>query len=205
MKYSVVYVAEIVLALSLAGCADGEQGGRGGAGGFPGASGAASQGGLDDDGDGDGDGDGGDDGGDNGDGTTGGGDDPDDDDAGGDGAKFDTPNGTGGELPEPTYGCAKVDFVFVVDSSASMLDEQENLQASFPQFIAAIEDTLMIEGFHIMVVDTGPQLGLSCETKLGGRRESQRCGPGLRSGKRALRDAGHPQSRRRVFLHGLTG
>jgi len=154
----------LALVIASFGCDDGGGGRGAGAGYFPGGGvGADSQdeGGADegedteDDGSEDTDG---------GDGTGGG----DDNDGGGDGApKFDTPNGSAGEVPEPTYGCAKVDFVFVIDSSGSMVDEQDNLLASFPGFISAIEGALMNDDFHIMVVDAGPVLGFGCEAALG--------------------------------------
>ncbi len=51
-------------------------------------------------------------------------------------------------------GCAKADFLFVIDNSGSMADEQDNLIASFPGFIDTIQQTLMAEDYHVMVVDT---------------------------------------------------
>jgi hypothetical protein len=51
-------------------------------------------------------------------------------------------------------GCAKVDFLFVVDNSGSMSEEQANLATSFPGFINAIQGTLMAQDYHIMVTDT---------------------------------------------------
>ena len=39
-------------------------------------------------------------------------------------------------------GCAKVDFLFVIDNSNSMAEEQQRLVDAFPGFIASIEDTL---------------------------------------------------------------
>jgi hypothetical protein len=51
-------------------------------------------------------------------------------------------------------GCAKADFLFVIDNSGSMADEQDNLIASFPGFIETIQQTLMAQDYHIMVVDT---------------------------------------------------
>ena len=51
-------------------------------------------------------------------------------------------------------GCAKVDFLFVVDNSGSMSEEQANLATSFPGFIDAIQGTLMAQDYHIMVTDT---------------------------------------------------
>ena len=51
-------------------------------------------------------------------------------------------------------GCAKADFLFVIDNSGSMADEQDNLIASFPGFIDTIQQTLMAQDYHVMVVDT---------------------------------------------------
>ncbi|NVB37638.1 hypothetical protein G6O69_07325 [Pseudenhygromyxa sp. WMMC2535] len=49
--------------------------------------------------------------------------------------------------------CNKVDFLFVIDNSISMLPEQEALTAAFPGFIEAIEDSLDTDD-HILVTDT---------------------------------------------------
>ena len=54
-------------------------------------------------------------------------------------------------------GCEKVDFLFVVDNSGSMEDEQENLAKSFPGFIEGIRTTLQIDDFQILVVDSDAQ------------------------------------------------
>jgi hypothetical protein len=52
-------------------------------------------------------------------------------------------------------GCKKVDFLFVIDNSASMEDNQAALIASFPGFIDAIKTTLAeVTDYHIMVVDS---------------------------------------------------
>ena len=52
-------------------------------------------------------------------------------------------------------GCKKVDFLFVIDNSASMEDNQAALIASFPGFIDTIEQTLSASNdYQIMVVDT---------------------------------------------------
>lgn len=67
-------------------------------------------------------------------------------------------------------GCQKVDFLFVIDSSASMQDEQDNLLTSFPGFITAIEETLMIDDFHVMVIDAGLIAGAGCDGILGAGR-----------------------------------
>ena len=48
-------------------------------------------------------------------------------------------------------GCGKIDFLFVIDNSASMQEEQDSLIQSFPGFISAIEDATGAADFHIMV------------------------------------------------------
>lgn len=96
-----------------------------------------------------------------------------------DAEKLDTPSGDGtgagaeGSLED---GCEKVDFLFVIDSSGSMVDEQDNLLASFPGFIAAIEDTLMFDDFHLMVVDAGLIAGQGCDGQLGAGRVTSSLG-----------------------------
>lgn len=51
-------------------------------------------------------------------------------------------------------GCTKTDFLFVVDSSVSMQNEQAALTAAFPKFISSIQSATKIKSYHIMVVDT---------------------------------------------------
>ena len=80
------------------------------------------------------------------------------DDAANDPAKFDVQqgddsDGDGDEGTNPA-GCEKVDFLFLVDNSGSMEDEQDNLTQSFPGFISTIQKTLMAEDYHIMAIDT---------------------------------------------------
>jgi len=74
------------------------------------------------------------------------------------------------DLPEQTPddppiggGCHKADFLFVIDNSGSMADEQANLIASFPGFIATITKTIAAQDYHIMAVptDDGKAAGLS--------------------------------------------
>jgi hypothetical protein len=87
-------------------------------------------------------------------------DDADDDDAADDtaddSAKFDVEQGegSGGDEGTNAAGCEKVDFLFLVDNSGSMEDEQDNLTQSFPGFISTIQETLMAEDYHIMAIDT---------------------------------------------------
>jgi hypothetical protein len=60
-------------------------------------------------------------------------------------------------------GCDKVDFLFVIDNSGSMGDNQDSLITSFPGFITSIQQTLEdAQDYHIMVVDTDQQWGGEC-------------------------------------------
>ena len=82
----------------------------------------------------------------------------DDDEAGGDTdeVKFDTPSGNEGNSGDTTSdGCNKVDFLFVIDNSISMGDEQNNLAVSFPQFIDTIQSEV-VDDWRVMVIDTDP-------------------------------------------------
>jgi hypothetical protein len=84
---------------------------------------------------------------------SGAGEDENDDDDGDDDQgepKFDVPPP---DMPEES-GCKNIDFLFVVDNSQSMSDDQQRLANSFPGFIDAIEEDLELEDFHIMVVDS---------------------------------------------------
>lgn len=81
--------------------------------------------------------------------------------------KFDL--GTIPETPPAETGCGKVDFLFVIDNSGSMADEQVNLKTSFPGFIEAIEVTLGVEDFHVMTVATGGPSGGSSTSSCTGR------------------------------------
>ncbi|MBK8718672.1 MAG: hypothetical protein IPN32_28695 [Deltaproteobacteria bacterium] len=60
-------------------------------------------------------------------------------------------------------GCDKVDFLFIIDNSGSMADEQQNLIASFPQFISTIQNTLdEAQDYHVMVLDTDAWVYAQC-------------------------------------------
>jgi hypothetical protein len=50
--------------------------------------------------------------------------------------------------------CKKIDFLFVIDNSGSMQNEQQALVASFPDFIDTIVDVTGAQDFQIMVVDS---------------------------------------------------
>jgi hypothetical protein len=70
-----------------------------------------------------------------------------------------------GQVPNPSEvppspvaldkGCQQIDFLFVIDNSDSMDDEQANLATSFPGFIKVMQLVLEAHDFHIMVVSTG--------------------------------------------------
>lgn len=71
---------------------------------------------------------------------------------------------TGGTTGEPEKGCRKVDFLFIVDNSGSMGDEQQNLIASFPGFIETIQAELeLASDYHIMVIDTDAYVFSGCQ------------------------------------------
>lgn len=104
---------------------------------------------------------------------------------------FDLPpgGGDGGDpLPEDE-GCTKVDLLFVIDNSESMSGEQANLIASFPGFIAAMQQTLAeADSYHIGVTTTDDNAGNApgCQadgtlvTMTSGENASnQQCGPYL--------------------------
>lgn len=71
--------------------------------------------------------------------------------------------GTGGEP-----GCKKVDFLFIIDDSGSMRDEQDRLVAAFPGFIQAIKDQVEGQDHHIMVIDSDENPAWLCEEFLDG-------------------------------------
>lgn len=61
-------------------------------------------------------------------------------------------SGIGGDVPPPE--CRKMDFLFVIDSSVSMSDEQQNLADSFPGFVETIRESTGVGDYHVMIVDT---------------------------------------------------
>jgi hypothetical protein len=53
------------------------------------------------------------------------------------------------------YACTNVDFVFVIDNSPSMLDEQQFLVQGVPGFVDAMQNALpSVQSFRVGVVDT---------------------------------------------------
>jgi hypothetical protein len=58
------------------------------------------------------------------------------------------------DLPPLNNGKCGIDFLFVIDNSRSMEDEQKNLIASFPGFIDGIRTTLETDDFQVLVIDS---------------------------------------------------
>jgi len=80
--------------------------------------------------------------------------------------------------------CSKVDFLYVVDNSASMVDKQENLARSFQGFSRIVTETLGTSDHHIMVVDTD---GINAGDRLSGvdsTGNGDQCGGTLGAGRR---------------------
>jgi hypothetical protein len=74
--------------------------------------------------------------------------------------------------PPIQEGCTKVDFLFVIDNSGSMANEQDNLTNSFPGFIAGIQSSLeQVDEYQVGVVTTdayGPNTAVAGCNVLGG-------------------------------------
>ena len=69
------------------------------------------------------------------------------------GVKFDLGEDSS-DLPSMEDGCQKIDFLFSIDTSSSMANEQDSLVAAFPDFIAAIQQEVAGTDHHIMVIDS---------------------------------------------------
>lgn len=84
--------------------------------------------------------------------------------------------------PLPERGCRNVDFLFVVDNSLSMTDEQDALAQSFGGFIRVVQDTLDAQDYHIMAVDTDDR-GIGLGSVLDGPSSCNVFGAGRRQGR----------------------
>lgn len=89
--------------------------------------------------------------------------------AGDEGPVVDDTGSSGGDDAAGIQGCEKVDFLFVIDNSVSMREEQAALIASFPKFMDTIQSTLSATSdYHVMVVDTDAETRCTesnCRTK----------------------------------------
>ena len=56
--------------------------------------------------------------------------------------------------PSDATSCTKIDFLFVIDDSGSMQDEQERLIDGFPGFIEAVEESISQYDYHLMAIST---------------------------------------------------
>ncbi len=66
-------------------------------------------------------------------------------------------SGGGGDDGATQMPCEKVDFLFVVDASPSMLGNRQNMIANFPAFISGIQGSLdSVDSFHVGVLNHGP-------------------------------------------------
>lgn len=77
------------------------------------------------------------------------------------------------DLPAPeVLGCQKIDFLFVIDNSDSMRDEQQRLIDGFPGFMQGVRETIEAFDHHVMVTTTAAQtMSLDpCENMLGAGR-----------------------------------
>lgn len=90
------------------------------------------------------------------------------------GFKFDVPSTTGQTAGDggPSMGCEKVDLLFVIDDSGSMLDNQDKLTTAFPGMAQTIDDTLVAQqgiDYRIGVISSNITDDMMCILSL--------CGP----------------------------
>ena len=60
-------------------------------------------------------------------------------------------------------GCDRIDFLFVIDNSISMVFAQNELLDSFPDFMEVVRNNVAATDYHIMVVDTDGWNGLALD------------------------------------------
>jgi hypothetical protein len=71
--------------------------------------------------------------------------------------------------PPPTDsgpGCEAIDVLFVIDNSGSMMEEQTNLVANFPQFISVLETSGL--NYRVGVTTTGRDYTWTMQAPIGG-------------------------------------
>ncbi len=101
--------------------------------------------------------------------------------------KFDLPPLPDAGMQVRDKGCEKVDVLFVIDNSGSMLDEQQNLVNSFPDFVSEMQAKLVdTDSYHVGVVTSdanayntpGCNMHGALVTRTGGTDSSnQTCAP----------------------------
>ena len=102
------------------------------------------------------------------------------------GLKFDLPATPDAGMMMADQSCSKVDLLFVIDSSGSMLDEQQTLVASFPEFVAAMQAQLAdTESYHVGVTTSDAYPFNEAQCVLDGALVTQTGGEGA-SGKSCL-------------------
>ncbi|MEM6991442.1 MAG: hypothetical protein AAF721_13120 [Myxococcota bacterium] len=84
------------------------------------------------------------------------------------GTKLDVAFETEGAETMGQQGCERIDFLFVIDNSGSMRDNQERLVSAFPGFIAAIQEEVAGTDHQIMVIDSDESPAWLCEEFLDG-------------------------------------
>ncbi|MBK7829145.1 hypothetical protein [Nannocystis sp.] len=95
------------------------------------------------------------------------------------GPKFDLPPTPDAGMMMPDTGCTKVDLLFVIDDSGSMLDEQQTLVQSFPEFVAAMQAQLAdAESYHVGVVTSDAYPFNEAQCVLDGALVTQTAGEG---------------------------
>jgi hypothetical protein len=98
--------------------------------------------------------------------------------AGETGFKYDVGAAGGADLPPAGEGCSKVDFLFVVDNSTSMHNEQAALVDSYDDFMMSIQASVAADDYHVMVVDTDAETRCTkeaCEDETPGNQVQNLC------------------------------
>jgi hypothetical protein len=75
------------------------------------------------------------------------------------------PDATPVQPPDDGPGCSKMDLLFVIDNSGSMGQEQANLIANFPQFIAVLDASGL--DYRVAVTTTGRNYSYTMGTPFG--------------------------------------
>ncbi len=105
--------------------------------------------------------------------------------------------GGGGGDGNGSDDCENIDFLFVIDNSSSMGDEQAGLIASVPQFVDSIKNSLDLESYNVGIVtsdvyegNSAPcnQIGGLVTSTAGNESSNSTCGP-FATGKNYMSNA----------------